>query len=73
MRIDFNRIGRITAGQSAGRFIKIVPYNVGPPPSAFDLYLHETLLTERASPLRVENKAALEALFTERGWQVEWI
>ncbi|MFD5035977.1 hypothetical protein ACFWNI_02425 [Streptomyces sp. NPDC058377] len=69
--IEIGKVGRITAGDELGKFVRIkeLPDD---PPSYLILLAEDSEFLNGCGDYWVENREDLEEFFIEAHWEVEW-
>ncbi|MGW6578996.1 hypothetical protein ACWF76_06245 [Streptomyces globisporus] len=69
--IKIDRVGKITAGDELGKFVRIneLPDN---PPSYLILLADDSEFSHGCGDYWVENREDLDEFFAEAHWEVEW-
>ncbi|CAL2059082.1 MULTISPECIES: hypothetical protein [Streptomyces] len=69
--IPVDLTGRISAGDEAGKFVRVEEFS-GPAPSYLILLAHDQEFTHGCGDYWVEDFPALERFFAEGAWVVDW-
>ncbi|MEU3224457.1 hypothetical protein ABZ695_15015 [Streptomyces sp. NPDC006976] len=70
--IEIGKVGRITAGDDTGRFVRIDELPDAPP-SYLVLLARDPAFLDGCGDDWVENREGLDDYFAEARWGVEWI